>query len=265
MAGDDTHRRTVGRRLAPDLALRARTAAGPTPEEIEWIRAMSNYRTRVPKGVFRYRSHAEANADWERWHAELVAATARRRGSGAATASAETRAGGESEQATHNPAFTRPARWEDVLATTRLLNAAGVEYALVGGYALAAHGHVRMTQDIDIAVAVDPANTRRWIQALGALPDGVSLELAGEAGPFEGDHLHGIRLNDEFTVDILPSVAGIPFAELVPHIVRLDLGGEQVPVLDLEGLLKTKQALRPKDQAHAAVLRRALEALRRPR
>jgi len=160
---------------------------------------------------------------------------------------------------------TRPARWEDVLATTRLLNAAGVEYALVGGYALAAHGHVRMTQDIDIAVAVDPANTRRWIQALGALPDGVSLELAGEAGPFEGDHLHGIRLNDEFTVDILPSVAGIPFAELVPHIVRLDLGGEQVPVLDLEGLLKTKQALRPKDQADAAVLRRALEALRRPR
>jgi hypothetical protein len=81
-ADDDTHRRTVGRRLAPDLALRLRTtgdAAGPTLEEIEWIRAMSNYRTRVPKGVFRYRSHEEANADWERWHAELVAETARQR------------------------------------------------------------------------------------------------------------------------------------------------------------------------------------------
>jgi hypothetical protein len=49
----------------------------------------------------------------------------------------------------------------------------------------------------------------------------------------------------------------------VPHIVCLDLGGEQVPVLDLEGLLKTKQGLRPKDQADVAVLRRALEALRR--
>ena len=43
------------------------------------IRAMSNYRTRVPKGVFRYRSHEEANADWERWQAELVAETARQR------------------------------------------------------------------------------------------------------------------------------------------------------------------------------------------
>jgi hypothetical protein len=37
-ADDDTHRRTVGRRLAPDLALRLRStgeAAGPTSEEIE--------------------------------------------------------------------------------------------------------------------------------------------------------------------------------------------------------------------------------------
>jgi hypothetical protein len=82
-ADDHQHRRTVGRRQVPDLTLRVRTGegapTGPTPEEIEWIRAMSNYRTRVPKGVFRYRSHAEANADWERWHAELVAETARQR------------------------------------------------------------------------------------------------------------------------------------------------------------------------------------------
>jgi len=170
--------------------------------------------------------------------------------------------GGVAEQP-HDDRYTRPARWDDVLATTRLLNAAGVDYALVGGYALAAHGHVRMTQDIDIAVAIDPENTRRWIAALGNLPDGVSLELVDEADPFEGDYLHGIRLNDEFTVDILPSVAGIPFTELKPHIVYLDLGGEQVPVLDLEGLLKTKQGLRPKDQGDAAVLRRALDELRR--
>jgi hypothetical protein len=39
---------------------------------------MALTRTRVPKGVFRYRSMAEANADWERWHAELVAAMARK-------------------------------------------------------------------------------------------------------------------------------------------------------------------------------------------
>jgi hypothetical protein len=47
--------------------------------------------------------------------------------------------------------FTRPATWADVLRTARLLNAHRVRYLLVGGYALAAHSLVRMTQAVDIA------------------------------------------------------------------------------------------------------------------
>lgn len=47
----------------------------PTPEERAWVRRMALRGTRVPKGVFRYRTMEEANADWERWCAELVAAT----------------------------------------------------------------------------------------------------------------------------------------------------------------------------------------------
>jgi hypothetical protein len=38
---------------------------------------MGQTRTATPKGVFRYRSMAEANLDWERWHAELVTAAVR--------------------------------------------------------------------------------------------------------------------------------------------------------------------------------------------
>ena len=76
---EDQTRRTIGTRRSPDLADQARGGHGPTSEEIEWIRSMSQYRTRVPKGVFRYRSHADANVDWERWHAELVAETVRGR------------------------------------------------------------------------------------------------------------------------------------------------------------------------------------------
>jgi Domain of unknown function (DUF1814). len=151
--------------------------------------------------------------------------------------------------------YTRPATWQDVLAVARLLNRQGVRYVLVGGYALAAHGYVRMTQDIDIAVAPDGDNARRWIAALAQLPDGACRELEGEADPFQGDYLHAIRINDEFTVDILPSVSGVPFTELERHVQWLRLEGELIPVLDLPGLLKTKQGLRPKDQADAGVLR----------
>jgi hypothetical protein len=49
----------------------------PTPEEQEWVRRMSAYRTRVPKGVFRYASAEQANADWDRWRAALLAEGAR--------------------------------------------------------------------------------------------------------------------------------------------------------------------------------------------
>jgi hypothetical protein len=159
------------------------------------------------------------------------------------------------------PAFTRPATWEDVVATARLLNREGARYALVGGYALAAHGYVRMTEDIDIAVAPDSENALRWVAALAQLPDGAARELAGEADPFEGDHLHAIRINDEYTVDVMPAVAGVAWAELEGHIEWLELNGERIPVLDLAGLLKTKQGLRPKDQQDAAIIRRAIARL----
>ena len=48
------------------------------------------------------------------------------------------------------------------------LNARGVEYLVVGGYALAAHGHPRYTGDIDFWVCPSADNLARL---LGALTD----------------------------------------------------------------------------------------------
>ena len=161
------------------------------------------------------------------------------------------------------PRFTRPAQWEDVLALAARLNGHGARYVLVDGYALAAHGLVRMTTDI--AVAPDPDNNRRWVAALAELPDGVAAELVGEDDPFAGDLLRAIRINDEFTVDVMPSVAGVPFSILEQRAERLVIDGESIPVLDLQGLLDTKQSSEhPKDQADAALLREALARLSSP-
>jgi hypothetical protein len=61
--------RSIGRRTQrPPGMLRP-----PTHEEREWVKAMARRRTRVPKGVFRYRCIEEANEDWERWHVDTVA------------------------------------------------------------------------------------------------------------------------------------------------------------------------------------------------
>ena len=45
--------------------------------------------------------------------------------------------------------ISRPATIEDLKTLLRSLNAHSVEYLLIGGYALAAHGYQRATTDID--------------------------------------------------------------------------------------------------------------------
>lgn len=161
--------------------------------------------------------------------------------------------------------YTRPATWDDVRLLARYLTDAGAEHALVDGYAIAAHGFNRFSEDVDILVNPSAENARRWIAAISRLPDGAAAELAGEADVFANDRLYAIRINDEFTVDVMPSIAGLSWEQMRPHIMHVDIDGMQVPLRDLPGLLKTKQGVRPKDQMDAQVLAAAIQALRSSR
>ena len=159
--------------------------------------------------------------------------------------------------------FTRPATWEDVKQVARYFEEAGVDYAIIGGYGLAAHGLTRFTEDIDVLVDPAPDNSRRWIVALSRLPDGAARELESEPDVFAAQR-YAIRINDEITIDVLPGAAGHSWDELKQHIIEREIDAVRVRVLDLEGLLKTKDVPRPKDQADAEAIRRALALLRRP-
>ena len=159
--------------------------------------------------------------------------------------------------------FTRPASWEDVKRLARYLDEAGAEYALIGGYALAANGLVRMTEDIDILVDPSADNSRRWIVALSRLPDGAARELAADPDVFAKQKSYAIRVNDEITVDVLPAAAGVTWEALREYIQDVVFDGVRVRVLSLEGLLKTKSGARPKDQIDAAAITRALAELRK--
>lgn len=161
--------------------------------------------------------------------------------------------------------FTRPATWDDLKALARLLDERQVAYALVGGYAIAAHGFNRFSEDIDILVDPSPENSRRWILAMSELPDHATRVLLGEPDVFAGDKRYAVRVNDEYTIDVMPSVAGHSWEEMRPFIQTLDLDGVPLKLLNLEGLLLTKEGARPKDQLDAAVLRQALAMLRAPK
>ena len=162
------------------------------------------------------------------------------------------------------PEFTRPATWEDVRAVIRYLTEAGVHFALVGGYAIAAHGLVRFSEDVDILVDPSPENARKWIAALGRLPDGAALELQGEEDIFEKQGPYAVRINDEFTVDVLPAACGHSWTELQPFIEEIVVDGEPMRVLNLEGLLLTKEGMRDRDKADRRLIEQALIHLQKP-
>lgn len=64
--------------------------------------------------------------------------------------------------------MSEPAPLEP-LALFRVLRAHGVEYVVIGGFALSAHGVVRGTKDVDIFPAPDAGNLANLAQALDAL------------------------------------------------------------------------------------------------
>jgi Nucleotidyl transferase AbiEii toxin, Type IV TA system len=155
--------------------------------------------------------------------------------------------------------FTRPATWEDVKILASYLSEENAQFALIGGYALAAHGLVRFSEDVDILVAPDDENTARWVRALSRLPDAAAAELKGETGLFDGEGPQAIRINDEITVDMMASACGHSWEELKPYVQMLSLEGTKIPVLGIRGLLLTKEGMREKDKADARALRALLE------
>jgi len=159
--------------------------------------------------------------------------------------------------------YTRPATRDDVKTLVRLLHEHGAAYAPVGGYSLAARGCVRFTEDVDVLVDPSPENAQRRIAALSRLPDGAAGELAGEPDVFGDTGLHAVRVNDEFTVDVLPAARGHPWDELRAYAEDLEIDGVAMRVLTLEGLLLTKEGDRDKDRADRRLLLAALRALGR--
>jgi predicted nucleotidyltransferase len=153
---------------------------------------------------------------------------------------------------------TRPATLEDLKTLLRSLNANGVDYLLIGGYALAAHGYQRATTDIDIVFPATAAAGQRVKDALMILPD----KAAKEIEPQWFEEGENIRVADAFVVDIMLNANGQTFDTLRRYSQTLNLDGIPVRTVNLEGLLLTKQTMRGKDASDRVVIERALAVIR---
>ncbi|MDC0715972.1 hypothetical protein [Nannocystis bainbridge] len=115
------------------------------------------------------------------------------------------------------------------------LSAAGVRHIVVGAHALAAHGHVRATGDIDILIEPALANTRRLASAVRDFAD-VSLEYFGVTA--EELSQPGVG----FFMGIEPDRIDVhTFDQAWGEHVLVKIADVEVPVLGLSSLISAKR------------------------
>ncbi len=133
------------------------------------------------------------------------------------------------------------------------LSAEGVEYLVVGAYALAAHGLPRATGDLDIWVRPTTENAERVLRALRSF--GAPLLDLKREDLLRTDTVFQIGVVPG-RIDLLTGVTGVGFEEAWASRISVIVEGRQVPVIGFEELLRNKEATgRPQDLADAAWLR----------
>jgi hypothetical protein len=136
-----------------------------------------------------------------------------------------------------------------------------VDFVVVGGYAVAAHGYVRATKDIDICPDTDADNLQRLADALAELeaePIGLD-EFAGEFDlkpDFEGLRAEGNRTlrTKHGRLDVMQHLEGLgkdggSWRELAPHAVTRNFLGHECLFCSYEDLVRMKRSAgRPQDE-----------------
>lgn len=133
------------------------------------------------------------------------------------------------------------------------LLAAEARFLLVGGYALAFHGHPRATKDMDVWVEPIRANAKLVMRALGAFgAPSYQVTVDDLADPSTVVQI-GVPPR---RIDLVCSVDGIDFEASWAGRETLRLDELEVPVIGLEAMLANKESTgRLQDRADAEVIR----------
>ena len=118
-------------------------------------------------------------------------------------------------------------------------NAHGVDYLVVGAYALAAHGRVRATGDLDVWVRPSADNATRVLRALTVF--GAPLHDLTESDLTKPGLVFQIGIAP-LRIDILTGIDGVEFTDAWPARIVTHFTDQPVPVLSVEHLIRNKRA-----------------------
>jgi len=141
--------------------------------------------------------------------------------------------------------------WREFL---ELLNSNGVEYLVVGAFAVAFHGFPRYTADLDLLLRPTAENADRFLRALSEFGFGKAGILAADlCSPGMVIQL-GVKPN---RTDLLTSLSGVGFEEAWETRTEAELEGIATRFIGRVALLRNKeQTGRAKDLGDAEELRK---------
>ena len=134
----------------------------------------------------------------------------------------------------------------------KCLNKAGVDYIMVGGWAVNLHGYVRATIDLDIWILADQENARKVYAALGEF----GAPLAGVSpSDFAADGTIFQIGVAPCRIDVINKIDGVKYAEASSRAIEKAIEGVPVRIISLEDLIANKRASgQTKDLADAEIL-----------
>ena len=119
------------------------------------------------------------------------------------------------------------------------LNDNGVRYLVIGGYAVALHGHPRYTKDLDLWVEPDGNNAKRLLQSLEQFGFG-SLGLS-EQDFSDPDQVIQLGYPPN-RIDLIFSASGVDFKTCFESRQIVLIDNIEIKFIDLENLRKNKRS-----------------------
>jgi predicted nucleotidyltransferase len=135
--------------------------------------------------------------------------------------------------------MAKPKLAQDFKEFLRLLNETGVEYLLVGGYAVNYYGYLRGTADIDFWVAPTAENIGRVAEALERF--GFHLDAGTAALLMSPDNIFRMGV-PPVRIEMLSSASGVEFADCYSRRNLGEVDGVEVSVISLDDLKVNKLA-----------------------
>jgi hypothetical protein len=149
----------------------------------------------------------------------------------------------------------------DPLPLLRALHERGIEHIVVGGFAVNAHGFIRVTKDLDIVPSPAEGNLQKLAEMLRDLDARIldTDDFTGAEIPADPTRPADLEMGGNFCLltdlgrlDVMQWLSGVdtddPYGELNPDTVEGSLDGIPVRVCSLEHLRAMKRAAgRPQD------------------